>query len=330
MKIDYLHAIKSVSTQQGGWLLYGDEPLLQQNLLDAFRQYWHMQNIERQRFDLTSVNDWKLVLNALDSLSLFANQIAIEVYGNIKPDKTIQQQLNHFLQHHQNNSLIIVLPKQESSFKKSIFYQSFEKFGMIIHLQVHSSQEQQYILQLEAEKLGIHLDKEAWQWLLQHHEHHLLAGRNSLMLLANTLPEQQFFGLQHLLDCLQDQSRYTVYDLGDAILQGNFAQSIKILQHLMEVDEPMSLILWVLSREIRLLMQLYEQPENAIQLGIWKSKISLYQSAVHRLQPYIFAQFPDYLLRIDKSIKGIQTENTQHLCQQIIALLCNQHILTSR
>lgn len=330
MKIDYLHAIKTISKQYGGWLLHGDEPLLQQNLLDAFRQSWDAQGIERQRFDLTNVNEWKLVLNALDSLSLFSSQIAVEVHGNIKPDKTIQAQLNHFLQHHQDNSLIIVLPKQDSAFTKSAFYQAFEKFGTIVHLQVNSLHEQQHILQLESEKLGIQLDRDAWQWLLQHHEHHLLAGRNSLMLLADTLPEQKIFGVQHLMDCLQDQSRYTVYDLGDAILQGNFVQSIKILQHLVEVDEPMSLILWVLSREIRLLMQLYEQPHNAVQLGIWKSKMSLYQSAVRRLHPAVFAQFPDYLLRIDQSIKGIGTENTQHLCQQLIALLCNQHILSSK
>lgn len=326
MKLDYFQALQRIHQQQGVWLLYGDEPLLQQNLLDAFRQYWQQQGIERQRFDLTSVSDWKLVFNALDSLSLFASQIAVEVHGQIKPDKQLQQQLTHFAQHHQNNSLVIVLPKQDGAFTKSNFYQQVDEYGIVVSLQVNNTREQQQVLKIEADKLGIQLDVEAWHWLLQHHEHHLLAGKNSLMLLADSLSQQQYFTVQDLISCLQDQSRYSVYDLGDAILQGDFAQSIKILNYLIEIDEPMSLILWVLSREIRLLMQLYEQPHQAMQLGIWKSKIPLYQSAIQRVSVQSFAQFPDYLLRIDQSIKGVHGDNAKHLCQQVIALLCNKSI----
>ena len=39
---------------------------------------------------------------------------------------------------------------------------------------------------------------------------------------------------------------------------------------------------------MRLLMQLFEQPHNALQLGIWKTKVSLYQQALRRLNPQQF------------------------------------------
>ena len=45
---------------------YGQEPLLEQNLLDAFRKSWQQQ-VERQRYDISSVSDWKNVFNALNS-----------------------------------------------------------------------------------------------------------------------------------------------------------------------------------------------------------------------------------------------------------------------
>ena len=35
MKLDYLQALKRVDEARGAWVLHGQEPLLEQNLLDA-------------------------------------------------------------------------------------------------------------------------------------------------------------------------------------------------------------------------------------------------------------------------------------------------------
>jgi DNA polymerase-3 subunit delta len=86
MKLDYVQALKRVNEARGAWIIHGQEPLLEQNLLDTFRKAWQQQEVERQRYDISSVNDWKNVFNALNSLSLFSQQLAIEVHGNIKPD----------------------------------------------------------------------------------------------------------------------------------------------------------------------------------------------------------------------------------------------------
>lgn len=328
MKIDYLQAIKRISQAKGVWLLHGDEPLLQQNLLDTFRCDWNQHEVERQRFDLTSVSDWKLVFNALDSLSLFSQQLAVEVHGNIKPDKQSLQLLTQFLQHNQDNILVIVLPKQESAFLKSAFYQLIESNGVVVPLQVTFAKDQHAILQYEADKLGVKLNHDAWDWLLQHHEHNLLSARNSLIRVCDTFPDVQFLEVSHLLSCLQDQSRYSIYDLSDHMIKGDLTSCIKIFHYLIESDEPLTLILWSISKEVRLLMQLYENPHNALQLGIWKNKITLYQQAVKRLTPANFLQFPDLLLRTDRAIKGLSTENPRLLCVQIITLICGQQLFS--
>ena len=69
-------------------------------------------------------------------------------------------------------------------------------------------------------------------------------------------------------------------------------------------------------------MQLFEQPHNAIQLGIWKTKVSQYQQALRRLNPRHFLNWPDLLLRIDASIKGMSKENAEHLMLQALSELC--------
>lgn len=326
MKLDYLQALKRVDEARGAWVLHGQEPLLEQNLIDAFRASWQKQEIERQRFDITSVSDWKTVFNALNSLSLFSSQLAIEVHGNIKPDANGLKELKSYLQHNEQNLLLMVMPKQDASSLKTAFFQTIDANGVNVALTANYAKDRQQILTIEAEKLGIKLANDAWQWLEQHHEHNLLAAKNSLMRVSDTFADVDIIQIEHLYSCLQDQSRYTTYDLNDAMLQGNLAQSIKIFQYLIASGEPMSLILWSISKDMRLLMALFEQPQNALQLGIWKTKVSLYQQALRRLNPSVFLAWPALLLRIDASIKGLGHENPEHLVQQAIASLCGRSL----
>jgi DNA polymerase III subunit delta len=324
MKLDYLQALKRVDEARGAWVLHGQEPLLEQNLIDAFRQSWQKQEIERQRYDISSVGDWKTVFNALNSLSLFSNQLAIEVHGNIKPDANGIKELKSYLQHNEQNLLLVVMPKQDSSSLKTSFFQVIDANGVNVALTANYPKDRQQILAVEAQKLGVQLSNDAWQWLEQHHEHNLLAAKNSLMRVSDTFAEVDVIQVEHLYACLQDQSRYTTYDLSDALLAGNLAQSIKIFQYLVESGEPNSLILWSLSKEMRLLMQLFEQPHNALQIGIWKTKVGAYQQALRRLSPNVFLTWPALLLRIDASIKGLGHENPEHLIQQAIASICGK------
>ena len=132
MKLDYLQALKRVDEARGVWILHGQEPLLEQNLLDALRKSWTKHEIERQRHDLNSVSDWKNVFNALNSLSLFSQHLALEVHGNIKPDANGLKQLKQYIQHNEHNLLLIVLPKQDSSSLKSAFFQVVEANGVVV------------------------------------------------------------------------------------------------------------------------------------------------------------------------------------------------------
>ena len=324
MKIDYLQALKRVDEARGAWILHGQEPLLEQNLIDAFRQSWAKLDIERQRYDISSVSDWKNVFNALNSLSLFSQNLAVEVHGNIKPDANTLKLLKNYIQHNEHNLLVIIMPKQDSASLKSAFFQTVEANGVVVALSANYPQERQKVLSFEADKLGIQLDRDAWVWLEQHHEHNLLAAKNSLMRVADTFPNEAQIQVNHLLECLQDQSRYSTFDLSDSMIAGNLAQSIKTFQYLIESGEAPSLILWTISKEMRLLMQLYEQPQNALQLGIWKTKVSQYQQALRRLNPQQFLTWPLLLLRIDSAIKGKSQEKPEHLIQQCIAEVCGR------
>lgn len=329
MKLNYLQALKRIPEARGAWLMHGQEPLLEQNLLDAFRHHWEKNEVERQRYDISSASDWKTVFQALNSLSLFSTQLAIEVHGNIKPDAQGLKLLTQYLSQNSENLLLVVLPKQDSSSLKTNFFKAIDANGVTIALTAQSIKERQSILQVEADKLGIQLNPEAWHWLEQHHEHNLLAAKNTLMRVADTFIDQPMIGVPELHACSQDQSRYSSFDLNDALLQGNLAQCIKILQYLLASGEPLTLILWGISKEMRLLFQLFEQPHNALQLGIWNTRVSAYQQALKRFSPQELLTWPDLLLRIDSAIKGLGHENPHDLLQQALAKLCGQPLFIS-
>ena len=71
-------------------------------------------------------------------------------------------------------------------------------------------------------------------------------------------------------------------------------------------------------------LQVFEQPQNALQIGIWKTKVGLYQQALRRLSPQTFLAWPGLLLRIDASIKGLGHENPEHLVLQAISSICGK------
>ncbi|SDB81037.1 DNA polymerase III subunit delta [Acinetobacter boissieri] len=324
MKIDYFQALKHSQNAMGAWILHGQEPLLEQNLLDQFRKYWQNQEIERQRYDIHNVNDWKQVFQALNSLSLFSQALGIEVHSHIKPDAQALKQLKLFIQDPQQNTLVIVMPKQDSAGLKSSLFKTVEANGVVVSLNLPYEKDQQKILELEAKKVDIQLDQTAWQWLLEHHEHNLLAAKNSLIRVSDTFPEHKNISIAELLNCLQDQSRYSIYDLSDALLKADFHQSIKIYQYLVAADEPMSLILWLLNKEMRLLMQIFEDPQSVTQLGIWQNKVRLYQQAVQRFSPQTFLRWPTLLLQVDLAIKGYSKHPAHLTVLQIIAILCGK------
>ena len=45
MKLDYVQALKRVNEARGAWIIHGQEPLLEQNLLDGFRKSWQQHEV---------------------------------------------------------------------------------------------------------------------------------------------------------------------------------------------------------------------------------------------------------------------------------------------
>lgn len=309
----------------GLWLAHGDEPLLQQWLLDALRPHWQMQHYAIKRIELISVKSWQEVLSELGSLSLFDDASALIITGNHKPDKATIAELTRFAQEVQTgsttHSLLWLTSKQDKRAQSSSWFAPFAKYAHIIDSHLYDERQRQQLLQVRAQQFGLSLSTDAWQLLLSHTEHHLLSAYQTLWRLSYLFAPQLIMpnhehksSISHtkkvalditdLQAALVSNAQFSVFDLSDAMLAGNSKQVVKIILQLKATGEPTSLVLWAIGKDMRQIMALMDGQDPQA-LGIWRSKQSLYQQACQRQSTARTDQWFALLYRCDQAIKGL-------------------------
>ena len=327
----------------GLWLAHGDEPLLHQWLIDALRPHWRAQNYAIKRIELISVKSWQEVLSELGSQSLFDDASALIVTGNHKPDKAVITELERFAQDAQtgahSHSLLWLTPKQDKRAQSSKWFTPFAQYGHVIDCNLYNEQQRQQLLQIQAQQFGLTLSQDAWQLLMSHTEHHLLSAYQTLWRLSYLFAQQLMVNsdnanqesihattdkantanvaldIKDLQAALVSDAQFSVFDLSDAMLAGNSAQVAKIIFQLKATDEPTTLVLWSISKDMRQIMQLMDGQDPQA-LGIWRSKQGLYQQACRRQSKAQTAAWPALLYRCDQAIKGLVRQPAWELLLQ--------------
>ena len=324
----------------GLWLAHGDEPLLSQWLIDALRPHWRAQNYAIKRIELISVKSWQEVLSELGSQSLFDDASALIVTGNHKPDKAVITELERFAVEAQtgthSHSLLWLTPKQDKRAQSSKWFTPFAQYGHVIDCNLYNEQQRQQLLQIQAQQFGLRLSQEAWQLLMSHTEHHLLSAYQTLwrlsylfapQLVAKNIEASQqtdhstqlknniALDIKDLQAALVSDAQFSVFDLSDAMLAGNSTQVAKIMFQLKATDEPTTLVLWAVSKDMRQIMQLMDG-QDPQSLGIWRSKQGLYQQACRRQSKTQTAEWPALLYKCDQAIKGLVRQPAWELLLQ--------------
>lgn len=315
----------------GLWLVCGDEPLVQDWLIDAFRPIFNANRQVIQRLELTSPKSWQAVIGELSSLSLFGDNTALIVSGKQKcDDKTLAELAGFADEVRQGNSqhcLIYQLPKQDKKAQSGKLYQLFAKNGVVADCEIYNEKDRKALLVNKANDFGLTLDNDAWAFLLAQTENHLLSAYQALWRAYDLYANQDKKTLQinELMPILVSDYQYSVFELCDTLLLGNAQKAVHILNHLKQTDTAPSVILWAIVKEVRLILQL-QAGKSFGELGIWQSKFALYQTAQNRpLSPQVL----DFVYKIDQSIKGIDTDNVWGQLTTLCLWLCGVPYLRS-
>ncbi|HCD75150.1 MAG TPA: DNA polymerase III subunit delta, partial [Alcanivorax sp.] len=238
------------------YLVAGDEPLQQDECLDALRAAARQKGFdERHRFSADTGIDWNALLNESQSLSLFGGRRILElVLLEKRPDKAGSQILRDLLDHPNDDTLILIRCSRLDRRKdwNSAWVKAVEKVGAVVEIWPVEGKQLQHWLRDRLAALKLTIDDDALELLIQRSEGNLLAAAQEVDKLA-LLATDGRVDAATVQQAVGDSSRYTPFDLTDATSGGDANRALRILRTLRAEGVEAPVVLWALGREIRAL-----------------------------------------------------------------------------
>jgi DNA polymerase III subunit delta len=309
------------------YTLHGDEPLLQQEVLDAIRAAARSQGYtERTSHTVAGAHfDWSEVLAAGGSLSLFADKQIVEIrIPSGKPGKdgsAALQQLAEAAQGNDSTLTIVMLPRLDKMTKSSAWFAALDGNGVSLEVSpVGRSALPQWI----AQRLGAQGQRvepgEAGQRTLQFFadrvEGNLLAAHQEIQKLGLLFPADAGEGvltLEQVESAVLNVARYDVFKLSEAVLAGQAARVQRMLDGLQAEGEAEVLVHYTLAEDIRALKRVKDAmgqgrplPMALRENRIWGAKERLFERVLPKLSASTLVELLQSAHVVDGIVKGLK------------------------
>lgn len=312
------------------YLVTGDEPLLCGESIDAIRAHLRALGFsEREVMHVDSGFSWDSLLESANALSLFAERKIIEIrLGSQKLNRAASDLLQKYLANPApDNALLIICDRLDRSSKQSAWFKKVEQTGIAVEVwPIEADQLVQWLGQRAASQ-NVQLEPEALQLLADRIEGNLLAARQELDKLALLYPGQRLTAEQ-VVQAVSDSSRFDIFALTDAALSGDAGRCQHILQVLRQEGNEAAVVLWGLTREIRMLHRVIlavasGQPWDPLcqRERIFGKRKNLVRTASRRLRPEQLEQMLDLASSTDMAIKGQRPDDPWLLLNQMTLTL---------
>jgi DNA polymerase-3 subunit delta len=296
------------------YALVGDEPLAQQESIDAIRLAARSQGFdERNSLTVDRTFNWQQIQSYGQSISLFSSQRLLEINipsgkPGVDGGKALQALASAAIP---DTSVVIILPKLEREAKNSAWFSSLEKQAVTIYVdEVNAAHLPKWIANRLAMQ-GQHTGQQTLAFLAHQVEGNLLAANQEVQKLGLLYPQGELSDAS-VRDAVLNVSRYDAFQLGEAVLVGDAARTARILQGLQDEGENavavMSPLLWVLRPLVRI-KQAEMRGDNIMNAmtsaRIYGDRQSLVKRALARLSLRQLEAALQKLADIDKTAKGV-------------------------
>nr|WP_255537818.1 DNA polymerase III subunit delta [Motiliproteus sp. SC1-56] len=290
-------------------MLSGDEPLLIQEAADQLRQQARSNGYaEREVLHAEAGFQWESLLERANSLSLFSEKLLLELHiPNGKPGPRGSEVLETYLKTPSPDTLLLIYcPRLDASAQKSKWFKAIDQAGATLAFWPVEIQQLPRWIQQRCAQAGLEATTEAARLLAERVEGNLLAAIQEIEKLR-LLHDTPTLTEEHVLGGVADSSRYDIFALTDAALQGDPGRCLKILQRLQTEGAEPSVALWALSRELRTLTALAAGPVNDVQFKkhrIFGKRKAQVNRALKRLRTETLSRLLQQCARADSAIKG--------------------------
>ena len=307
------------------YTVWGDEPLLAQEAADAIRAAARAAGCsERQVHTVTGAHfDWSSLLGAAQALSLFADRQLVEIrIPSGKPGKDGSEALQRYCETAvagggRDVITLVQLPRLDRSQQSSAWFSALDGAGMTVRV---DPVERKALPQWIATRLaaqGQHVaagegGQRTLAFFADRVEGNLLAAHQEIQKLALLYPAGEL-AFEQIETAVLNVARYDVFRLGEAVLAGQAARALRMLEGLRNEGEAAVLVHWTLAEDIRGLKRVKDAlaagkplPLALREARVWGAKERVFERAVTLLSESALAHLLEAAHICDGLVKGLR------------------------
>lgn len=261
---------------------------------------------EREIFFAEPGADWNRLGACASNLSLFASKRLLELrIPGGKPGVEGARAIESWCASLSDDTVgLVMLPELDWQQQKSRWFEALDAAGVMVEAQPVSRDELPEWLAERLGRQGQSASVETLEWLADRVEGNLLAAKQEVDKLALLLPRGEI-SLAAIREAVTDVSRFERDTLVDAIHAGDIARIARIVESLEAEGEPLPLLLWTLTEEVRLMMALAagQRPRRFLP----PDRMETLARGAKRLGAGALQREVLRAHRIDRMIKGVET-----------------------
>ncbi|MBC8058346.1 MAG: DNA polymerase III subunit delta [Rhizobiales bacterium] len=309
------------------YTVWGDEPLLAQEAGDQVRAAARASGCsERQVHTVAGAHfDWSGLLGASMAMSLFSTRQLIEIrIPSGKPGKEGSDALQRYCDSLSEDVVTLVqLPKLDRTQQSSAWFTALDGAGVTLRVDpVERNALPQWIAQRLARQ-GQRVEpgepgQRTLAFFADRIEGNLLAAHQEIQKLGLLYPAGEL-GFAQIESAVLNVARYDVFKLGEAVLAGQVARALRMLEGLQAEGEAAVLVHWTLTEDIRALKRV----KDAVAAGkplpmalregrVWGAKERLFERVVPMLTDHTVAHLLEAAQVCDGLVKGLKHPDWPH------------------
>jgi DNA polymerase-3 subunit delta len=285
------------------YAIHGDEPLLAMEAADAVRAAARRAGFsEREVLEPGRGFDWSEFTHATGSLSLFAARKIVELrLPGGKPGTQGAQAIAAYCERPSEDQLLLVtLPRLDRTGQGSAWFNSLARLGAVVDVwPVERLRLPAWIGERLARQKQ-RASREVLEFLSERVEGNLLAAHQELQKLALLAPEGEL-ALDTVHEAVASVARYDPYDAAEALVSGELARYVRVIEGLRAEGEATTFILFVISSA------LFALQEGSAERIFNRSLKRAVESGVRRFSKKRIDEAIAEAAAIDRVIKGVGT-----------------------
>ena len=239
------------------WAICSADPLLQTEAADALRAALRAGGCDERTTDTPDRSfGWQAWLESARMPSLFASQRLVELrLPTGKPGIEGAKTLSAWAQNPPaETTLLLLLPRLDRTLAGAAWFKQVEQASTVVNVPDVSAADLPAWVQARLSQHGLSATPEAVRWLASRCEGNLAAGHQEILKLTHLPPapgDEARIDLARMQAAVTDHARFNPFTVGDTLVAGDAARSLRVLRGLREEGEALPILVWSVAQACR-------------------------------------------------------------------------------